>query len=129
MEVGPGEVVGLLGPNGAGKTTTFHIVVGLLSPDSGRVMLGKTDITNMPMYLRARAGISYLPQEPSIFKKLTVEENLMAILETRAMRPQERRQKVEQLVGQFGLEGVRHSQGYMLSGGSGVDVEIARSAW
>jgi lipopolysaccharide export system ATP-binding protein len=117
----------LLGPNGAGKTTTFHIVVGLISPDSGRVLLGREDITSMPMYLRAQAGISYLPQEPSIFRKLTVEENLLAILETRPMTPQERRLRVEELLEQFGLEPVRRSRGFMLSGGERRRVEIARS--
>ncbi len=116
-----------MGPNGAGKTTTFHIVVGLISSDSGRIWLGREDITTMPMYLRARAGISYLPQEPSIFKKLSVEENLMAILETLPISPQERRRRVEELVEQFGLDGVRRSQGYMLSGGERRRVEIARS--
>jgi lipopolysaccharide export system ATP-binding protein len=127
LEVNPGEVVGLLGPNGAGKTTTFHIVVGLISPDSGRVLLDDEDITSMPMYLRAQKGISYLPQEPSIFRKLTVEENLMAILETLAMTPDERRRRVEELLEQFGLEGVRRSRGFMLSGGERRRVEIARS--
>ncbi len=127
LEVLPGEVVGLLGPNGAGKTTTFHIVVGLIAPDSGRVMLGSEDITSMPMYQRALAGISYLPQEPSIFRKLTVEENLLAILETRGMTQQERRRRVEELLEQFGLETVRRSQGYMLSGGERRRVEIARA--
>jgi lipopolysaccharide export system ATP-binding protein len=127
LEVQPGEVVGLLGPNGAGKTTTFHIVVGLIAPDSGRVLLGPEDITGLPMYLRARAGISYLPQEPSIFRKLTVEENLMAILETQALAGRERRRRMEELLEQFGLTGVRRSQGYMLSGGERRRVEIARS--
>jgi len=127
LEVNPGEVVGLLGPNGAGKTTTFHIVVGLISPDSGRVLLDDEDITSMPMYLRAQKGISYLPQEPSIFRKLTVEENLMAILETLAMTPDERRRRVEELLEQFGLEPVRRSRGFMLSGGERRRVEIARS--
>ena len=117
----------MLGPNGAGKTTSFHIVVGLISPDSGRVMLDDEDITSMPMYLRALAGISYLPQEPSIFRKLTVEQNLMAILETRAMTPGERRRRVEELLEQFGLEAVRRSRGFMLSGGERRRVEIARS--
>jgi lipopolysaccharide export system ATP-binding protein len=127
LEVQPGEVVGLLGPNGAGKTTTFHIVVGLIAPDSGRVLLGSEDITSMPMYLRAQAGISYLPQEPSVFRKLTVEENLMAILETLPLTQQERRRRVEELLEQFGLETVRRSQGYMLSGGERRRVEIARA--
>jgi lipopolysaccharide export system ATP-binding protein len=127
LEVLPGEVVGLLGPNGAGKTTTFHIVVGLIAPDSGRVMLGSEDITSMPMYQRALAGISYLPQEPSVFRKLTVEDNLLAILETRGMTRQERNRRVEELLEQFGLETVKRSQGYMLSGGERRRVEIARA--
>lgn len=120
-------MVGLLGPNGAGKTTTFHIIVGLIAPDSGRVLLDREEITNLPMYQRARAGVSYLPQEPSIFRKLTVEENLMAILETLPLTPDERRRRVEELLEQFGLEGLRRSAGYMLSGGERRRVEIARS--
>src|SRR6516162_639357 len=122
-----GEVVGLLGPNGAGKTTSFYIIVGLISPDSGRVMVDEEDITNLAMYRRARRGISYLPQEASIFRKLTVEENLMAILETLPIRGHERRETRERLIEQLGLERVRRSQGYMLSGGERRRVEIARS--
>ncbi len=122
-----GEVVGLLGPNGAGKTTTFYMIVGLISPDSGRVLVDDDDITNLPMYQRARRGISYLPQEASVFRKMTVEENLMAILETLGMRAAERRQRMDQLIDQLGLEKVRRSQGYMLSGGERRRVEIARS--
>ncbi len=122
-----GEVVGLLGPNGAGKTTTFHIIVGLIVPDSGRTLLGDRDITRLPMYQRARMGISYLPQEPSIFRKLTVEENLLAILETLPFSWTERRERLEQLIEQFGLEQVRRNLGYMLSGGERRRVEIARS--
>src|SRR6202011_1269059 len=122
-----GEVVGLLGPNGAGKTTSFYIIVGLISPDSGRVMVDEEDITNLPMYQRARRGISYLPQEASVFRKLTVEENLMAILETLPIRARERRENMERLLEQLGLEQVRRSQGYMLSGGERRRVEIARS--
>src|SRR6202521_869341 len=131
LSVRQGEVVGLLGPNGAGKTTSFYIIVGLISPDSGRVLVsngsGSDDITDMPMYQRARRGISYLPQEASVFRKLTVEENLMAILETLAMRGRERREKMEQLIDQLGLDTVRRSRGYMLSGGERRRVEIARS--
>jgi len=122
-----GEVVGLLGPNGAGKTTSFYMIVGLISPDSGRILVDDTDITNLAMYQRARRGISYLPQEPSIFRKMTVEENLMAILETLPMRGRERRETMERLIAQLGLETVRRSQGYMLSGGERRRVEIARS--
>ena len=122
-----GEVVGLLGPNGAGKTTSFYTIVGLITPDSGKVMLDGTDLTNMPMYKRARLGISYLPQEASIFRKLSVEENLMAILETRDMRSAERRNKMDHLIDQLGLDTVRRSKGYMLSGGERRRVEIARS--
>jgi lipopolysaccharide export system ATP-binding protein len=122
-----GEVVGLLGPNGAGKTTSFYMIVGLISPDSGRVTLDGEDITALPMYQRARRGISYLPQEPSIFRKLTVEENLMAILETLPVNGSERRARMSQLIEQMGLEKVRQSKGYMLSGGERRRVEIARS--
>src|SRR6516165_1799615 len=99
-----GEVVGLLGPNGAGKTTSFYMIVGLISPDSGRILVDEQDITSLPMYQRARRGISYLPQEASIFRKLTVEENLMAILETLSMSSRERREKMDQLIDQLGLE-------------------------
>src|SRR6202011_4153206 len=122
-----GEVVGLLGPNGAGKTTSFYIIVGLISPDSGRVIVDEEEITNLPMYQRARRGISYLPQEASVFRKLTVEENLMAILETLPIRARERRETMERLLDQMGLDKVRRSQGYMLSGGERRRVEIARS--
>ena len=122
-----GEVVGLLGPNGAGKTTSFYMIVGLISPDSGRVTLDEQDITALPMYQRARRGISYLPQEPSIFRKLSVEENLMAILETLPLSAGERRARMGQLIEQLGLEKVRQSKGYMLSGGERRRVEIARS--
>ena len=122
-----GEIVGLLGPNGAGKTTSFYMVVGLISPDSGRVLLDGVDLTGMPMFQRARHGISYLPQEASVFRKLTVEENLMAILQTRRMSGRERREKMNRLIEQMGLETVRRSKGYVLSGGERRRVEIARS--
>jgi lipopolysaccharide export system ATP-binding protein len=122
-----GKVVGLLGPNGAGKTTSFYIIVGLVSPDSGKVMVDGDDITRLPMYKRAHRGISYLPQEASVFRKLTVEENLMAILETLPLRSRERREKRDRLIDQLGLDKVRLSQGYMLSGGERRRVEIARS--
>ena len=126
-----GEVVGLLGPNGAGKTTSFYMIVGLISPDSGNVEVsngeGWEDITRMPMYQRARRGISYLPQEPSVFRKLTVEDNLMAILETRRLSRRERREKMNRLIEEMGLGTVRRSKGYVLSGGERRRVEIARS--
>jgi lipopolysaccharide export system ATP-binding protein len=122
-----GEVVGLLGPNGAGKTTSFYMIVGLVTPDSGSVTLDKSDITNMPMYRRAQHGVSYLPQEPSVFRKLTVEENLLAILQTLPLRAAERRERLNRGIEQLGLETVRHSKGYMLSGGERRRVEIARA--
>jgi lipopolysaccharide export system ATP-binding protein len=122
-----GEVVGLLGPNGAGKTTSFYMIVGLISPDSGRILVDDDDITELPMYRRARRGISYLPQEASVFRKLTVEENLRAILETLRLSGREQRETMERLISQLGLEKVRRSQGYMLSGGERRRVEIARS--
>ncbi|MCC6589373.1 MAG: LPS export ABC transporter ATP-binding protein [Bryobacterales bacterium] len=127
VSVEQGEVVGLLGPNGAGKTTSFYMIVGLITPDSGRVMLDDQDITDLAMYERARRGISYLPQEASVFRKLTVEENLMAILETLPLTGRERRERRDQLIEQLGLETVRKSKGYMLSGGERRRVEIARS--
>lgn len=127
LEIGAGEIVGLLGPNGAGKTTTFSIVVGLVRADSGVVHLGERDLTDLPMYRRARAGISYLPQEPSVFRKMTVEENLLAILETLELSPAERQERANRLLGEFGLEGVRRNRAYSLSGGERRRVEIARS--
>jgi len=127
LEVRPGEVVGLLGPNGAGKSTTFHIIIGLTTPDSGRVLLGEEDLTQWPMYQRARRGVSYLPQESSVFRKLTVEENLLAVLETLPLSWQERHDRMEALLDQFGLVALRYSRGYMLSGGERRRLEIARS--
>ncbi len=127
LEIAQGEVVGLLGPNGAGKTTTFYILVGLARPDAGRVLLDGDDITDLPMYLRARGGISYLPQEPSVFRKLTVEENLLAVLETLPLTPEQRRDRLEELLAQMGLETVRYNQAYNLSGGERRRLEIARS--
>jgi lipopolysaccharide export system ATP-binding protein len=127
VHVKQGEVVGLLGPNGAGKTTSFYMIVGLISPDAGRILVDDRDITGLPMYQRAKQGISYLPQEASVFRKLTVEENLMAILETLPLRLQQRRQKMEQLIDQLGLEKVRTNKAFMLSGGERRRVEIARS--
>ena len=127
LEIRQGEVVGLLGPNGAGKTTTFYILVGLARADFGRVLLDGEDISDLPMYLRARSGISYLPQEPSVFRKLTVEENLLAVLETLPITAEQRRDRVEELLAQLGLEGIRNSKGYVLSGGERRRLEIARS--
>jgi lipopolysaccharide export system ATP-binding protein len=127
LRIAQGEVVGLLGPNGAGKTTTFYIIVGLTAPDAGQVLLDGVDITELAMYLRARNGISYLPQEPSIFRKLTVEENIMAVLETRRLSAHQRRERLEELIEELGLQQVRRSHGYLLSGGERRRVEIARS--
>ena len=127
LTVERGEIVGLLGPNGAGKTTSFYMVVGLISPDSGKVLLDGEDVTSVPMYQRANKGVSYLPQEASVFRKLTVEDNLMAILQTRRMSGRERREKRDRLIEQMGLETVRRSKGYVLSGGERRRVEIARS--
>jgi lipopolysaccharide export system ATP-binding protein len=127
LEIGAGEIVGLLGPNGAGKTTTFSIVVGLVQPDAGTVRLGNRDLTDLPMYRRARAGISYLPQEPSVFRKMTVEENLVAILETLDLTRGEQQERADRLLTDFGLDALRAHRAYTLSGGERRRVEIARS--
>ncbi|MEP7012062.1 MAG: LPS export ABC transporter ATP-binding protein [Acidobacteriota bacterium] len=127
IDVGPGEIVGLLGPNGAGKTTTFYMVVGLTPPDDGSVFLGEDDITELPMYLRAQRGISYLPQEPSIFRKMTVENNLRAVFETLDLSHAEQERRIDQLIADFGLGKVRKSKGFTLSGGERRRVEIARA--
>ncbi len=127
ISVEQGEVVGLLGPNGAGKTTSFFMIVGLVTPDSGRILLDNEDVTDLAMYQRARRGISYLPQEPSVFRKLSVEENLMAILETLPIDGRQRRERLMRLIEQLGLEKVVKNKGYMLSGGERRRVEIARS--
>lgn len=127
LEVRQGEVVGLLGPNGAGKTTTFYIIVGLVSPDSGQVRLNGTEITRLPMYERARSGISYLPQEPSVFRKLTVEENLQSIAETLDVSIEEQRMIVTSLLEEFGIEQLRDQGAYTLSGGERRRLEIARA--
>ncbi len=127
IDIRSSEVVGLLGPNGAGKTTTFYMVVGLTPPDSGSVHLGADDITALPMYLRAQRGISYLPQEPSIFRRLSVEDNLRAIFETLDLSHAEQERRIDRLIEEFRLQRVRDSQGYMLSGGERRRVEIARA--
>ena len=127
LKISPGEVVGLLGPNGAGKTTTFHLLVGLTRPDSGRVMLNGTDLTDFPMYLRARNGLGYLPQEASVFRKLSVEENILAVLETLPMEGSERRERLEELLELMGLTHLRRHRADTLSGGERRRVEIARA--
>jgi lipopolysaccharide export system ATP-binding protein len=126
IEVRPGEIVGLLGPNGAGKTTTFYMVVGLEEPDEGGVWLGEKSITKLPLYKRARLGISYLPQEASVFRKLTVEQNILAILETLPLTRAERHDRMEELIEEFRLSHVRKNKGYALSGGERRRTEIAR---
>ena len=127
LQVHYGEVVGLLGPNGAGKTTTFYMVVGLVRPDQGRVVLDGADITKMPMYQRARSGIGYLPQEPSVFRKLTVAENLTAVLETMGFSTLERRDRRDRLMTELGIAHLADSKAYTLSGGERRRVEIARA--
>ena len=127
LAVGSGEVVGLLGPNGAGKTTTFYMTVGLTAPDSGRVTLDGVDVTDDPMYVRARKGIGYLPQEASIFRGLTVEQNVLAILETMPLSGIERRQRARELLGELGLLTVAQSAAYTLSGGERRRAEITRA--
>jgi len=127
VDVEQGEIVGLLGPNGAGKTTTFYMVVGLIQPDSGRVFLDDRDLTGLPIYTRARAGISYLPQEQSVFHKLTVEDNLLAILETLDISKTEQQERKEQLLNDFRLTKVAKNLSYSLSGGEQRRLEIARA--
>jgi lipopolysaccharide export system ATP-binding protein len=127
VEIRQGQIIGLLGPNGAGKTTTFYMVVGLVAPDSGRVFLHQEDITDLPMYLRAQKGISYLPQEPSVFRRLSVEDNLRAIFETLDLAHAEQERRVDRLIEDFGLGKVRRTPGYALSGGERRRVEIARA--
>ena len=127
IDVDRGEVVGLLGPNGAGKTTTFNMVVGLIRPHEGKITLGDEDITTLPMYKRARKGISYLSQEPSIFRKLTVEENLTAVLETLDLSPAEQKSRSDQLLEEFGISHLSKQKAYTLSGGEKRRTEIARS--
>ncbi|MCL4517124.1 MAG: LPS export ABC transporter ATP-binding protein [Firmicutes bacterium] len=127
LEVNQGEVVGLLGPNGAGKTTTFYMIVGLEACSGGAIQLDERDITRMPMYLRGRRGIGYLPQEPSVFRKLTVEENILAVLEAKGYPAARRRKRLEELLKEFGVGYVRKQKGMVLSGGERRRVEIARA--
>jgi len=127
LDVNSGEVVGLLGPNGAGKTTTFYMTVGLTVPDSGRVFLNGEDVTDDPMYVRARKGIGYLPQEPSIFRGLSVEDNLMAVIETMSYPRADRKEILDRLLEQLDISHIRKSMGYQLSGGERRRVEITRA--
>ncbi len=127
LHIKPGEVIGLLGPNGAGKTTTFYMVVGLTRPDSGRVLLGGEDITSLPMYLRARAGIGYLPQEASVFRKLSAEDNVIAILETLGLPPAEQRERTAALLEELGILSKARQPAYTLSGGERRRLEICRA--
>lgn len=127
LRVQQGEIVGLLGPNGAGKTTTFHMIVGMVRPNAGRIWLGDDDVTRLPMYKRARRGVGYLAQETSVFRELTVEANLHAVLEFQSMPAAERTERVASLLREFGLERVRDSKGYALSGGERRRTEIARA--
>ncbi len=127
LEVSSGQVIGLLGPNGAGKTTSFYMMVGLARPDAGRVFLDATDLTEIPMYQRARMGISYLPQEASVFRKMTVAENLLAILETLGLSSEKQQKRLDELLEDFRIGHIRDSKGYALSGGERRRVEIARS--
>ena len=127
LRVEQGRCVGLLGPNGAGKTTSFYMIVGMVRPDRGRIFLGDEDITRMPMYKRARRGIGYLAQEASVFRNLSVEDNIRAVLDFQPLPKAEREARVERLVAEFGLEKVRRSRGYVLSGGERRRTEIARA--
>lgn len=127
LDVKQGEVVGLLGPNGAGKTTSFYMIVGMIRPNNGKVIMDDKDITSMAMYKRARMGISYLPQEPSVFRKLSVEDNIMAILELQKMKKRDRKETLEELLESFHITHIRKSKGYMLSGGERRRCEIART--
>jgi len=127
LQVKQGEIVGLLGPNGAGKTTTFYMIVGLIRPDAGEVLLDNENITDLPMFKRARKGIGYLPQEASVFRKLTVEENILAVLEFTSMSKAEQREKTDRMLEDLGIAGIRKSMGYALSGGERRRTEIARA--
>jgi lipopolysaccharide export system ATP-binding protein len=127
LEVQPGEVVGLLGPNGAGKTTTFHMITGFIKPEAGRIYLGEKDITRLPMYKRARFGVGYLSQEPSVFRRLTVEQNILAILETLNGNKKTRKQRLEELLNELGIAPLAKNKAYTLSGGERRRVEITRA--
>ncbi|MDG1928596.1 MAG: LPS export ABC transporter ATP-binding protein [Nitrospinaceae bacterium] len=127
LEIKQGEIVGLLGPNGAGKTTTFYMVVGLTRPDDGQVFLNDADITNSPMHQRAKKGLSYLPQEPSVFRKLTVEENLLAVLESQKLSTFDRKKKARSLLRELNILHIKDSMAYSLSGGERRRVEISRA--
>ena len=127
LEIKPGEIIGLLGPNGAGKTTTFYMVVGLTRPDDGQVFLNDEDITNFPMHNRAKKGVSYLPQEPSVFRKLTVEENLLAVLESQKLSIFDRKKKARSLLRELNILHIKDSMAYSLSGGERRRVEISRA--
>lgn len=127
IHLAKGEIVGLLGPNGAGKTTIFYMIVGLIRPDSGQISLDGKPITNLPMYLRARSGIGYLPQEASVFRKLTVEQNILAVLETMNLDKTERRRRAEELMEELNIASVRNTKGFALSGGERRRVEICRA--
>jgi lipopolysaccharide export system ATP-binding protein len=127
VQVAQGEIVGLLGPNGAGKTTSFYMMVGLIKPNEGRIFLEDEDVTSLPMYQRAKRGLGYLAQEASVFRKLTVEENILAVLEMRDFTKQQRKEKTDQLLEEFSLQRVRKSLGMSLSGGERRRTEIARA--
>lgn len=127
IELTQGEIVGLLGPNGAGKTTTFYMIAGVIKPDKGEIYLGGETITALPIHIRARKGLGYLPQERSVFRRLTVADNLMAVLEQTNLSPEERRERQEQGLAELGLTQIRHSYGFQLSGGESRRVEIARA--
>jgi lipopolysaccharide export system ATP-binding protein len=127
IDVKRGEIVGLLGPNGAGKTTTFYMITGIIPPDEGNIIFDRKDITNMPLHMRARCGIGYLSQEPSIFRKLTVEENIMAVLETLGFSPRERRRRCDELLNELKTTHLRKNMAYTLSGGEKRRVEITRA--
>lgn len=127
IEVNQGEIVGLLGPNGAGKTTSFYMIVGLIKPNSGKIFLDKTNITKFPMYKRAQNGIGYLAQEASVFRKLSIEDNIMSVLELTDLSKKERHEKMETLIEEFGLSHIRKSRGDLLSGGERRRTEIARA--